>query len=427
MTDRANSVRLVILAGIAALSAACGGGGGSTGPPIDTVGPASKIAVVSGAGQLAAGGSTVQPITIKVTDDAGHGKAGITVTVAATAGEGSASASATTTDANGQVIITWRLGKSAIPQTLTVVANSSITTTISATVATSYTVDVRFFGPAVAPDVAAAFTNAAARIDAIITGDLADVSINTRLDSGSTNCGVPVNINETVDDVVIYVTVKTIDGVGKILAQSGPCLIRNSSRLTVVGVMDFDVDDVNNLQTRGQLQSVVLHEMLHVVGVGTLWDQKSPSLIVGAGGTDPRFTGTTGTQACTDAGGTTLCAGGVAVENCVGLNNCGAGTRDSHWREGTTTLPGFHAELMTGFIEGLGVVMPLSNITVKSLGDLGYIVNSFSADDYTVIGPSLRALIEPSSDESTDPFDHVIRPRSTISQSGKVVRLANRQ
>jgi hypothetical protein len=55
------------------------------------------------------------------------------------------------------------------------------------------------------------------------------------------------------------------------------------------------------------------------------------------------------------------------------------GTADAHWREST-----FQSELMTGYVNRGG--MPLSAITVGSLADLGYVVNPFAADPFTVPG-----------------------------------------
>ncbi|MCA9217392.1 MAG: hypothetical protein KDB27_30195, partial [Planctomycetales bacterium] len=57
----------------------------------------------------------------------------------------------------------------------------------------------------------------------------------------------------------------------------------------------------------------------------------------------------------------------------------GAGTADAHWDE-----VAFDTELMTGFVEGAGVAMPLSRMTVGSLDDIGYGVNYAAADSYSV-------------------------------------------
>jgi len=384
-------------------------------------GAATQIVAASGGGQSAPAGSMLSPITLKVADQFGNGIAGRAVSVAVIDGGGFVSPASGTTDAAGQFTgINWTLGKSALPQTLSL-QSISLAGTVSATVATSYALEVRYFGGDPAPSVRTAFDNAAARIRGAITGTLGLVPFtNVDLNAGNTNCGVPVVLNEQVRDVLIFAQIHPIDGVGKILGSAGPCLVRSVSRLTIIGVMNFDSDDLNNLAVSGRLESVILHEMLHVVGVGTLWDEKTPSLITGAGTGEPRFAGSATATACSTAGGTTLCSGGVAVENCVGIPTCGAGTRDSHWREGTTTIPGFNAELMTGFVEGTGVFMPYSDMTIQSLGDLGYTINSLAADAYSVPGPSLRALLQLDSSGDPSQWERIHKPKAAVSPSGSV-------
>jgi hypothetical protein len=166
------------------------------------------------------------------------------------------------------------------------------------------------------------------------------------------------------------------------LAQSGPCYTRLSNDIPVIGVMKFDRDDIAGLVASGRLAAVVLHEMLHTVGFGTVWEVKS--VLVGAKGDDPRFTAPGAVASCNESGGVTFCSTGVPVENCLGLDGCGAGNRDSHWRESI-----FDAELMTGFVEATGKAMPLSNMTIQSLADLGYATNSLAADPYSVPLPSI--------------------------------------
>lgn len=386
-----------------------------------------QISAVSGGGQTAPAGNTVSGIVIKVADQFGNGVAGRPVIIQVVDGGGAVAPTSGTTDASGQLSgINWTLGKSALPQKLSI-ASASIANTVSATVATSYSLEVRFFGGDPTPEVRTAFDNAAARILGVITGSLSPVLFTNRdLTSNSQGCGVPVVLNETVPGVVIFAQIHPIDGPGKILGAAGPCLIRSTSRLTVVGVMEFDEVDLAGLAASNRLEDVILHEMMHVVGFGTLWDQKTPSLIVGDGGTDPRFIGATAQPACSAAGGTTLCTGGVAVENCTGLSNCGAGTRDSHWREGTTTLPGFRTELMTGFVSGANIPNPFSNMSVQSLGDLGYSVNANASDAYTVPSPTLRALFQLDGSSDPSPWERVRLPIATVTRSG-TIQLLERQ
>jgi hypothetical protein len=216
------------------------------------------------------------------------------------------------------------------------------------------------------------FTNAAARISGAITGDVPDVTVSAL--NVSEMCGIsglPV-LNETIDDLVIYAAVQNIDGPGKILAQAGPCVIRNatSGSFSVVGVMEFDAADMDRMERDSLTQGVITHEMLHVVGVGTLWQLKS--LVTAVGTTSVTYWGAQGKQGCLGFATITPCATSVPVEN-----NLVPGTSDAHWREST-----FGNELMTGYSNVGG--MPFSAMTIGSLGDIGYTVNLFAADPYTL-------------------------------------------
>ncbi len=125
--------------------------------------------------------------------------------------------------------------------------------------------------------------------------------------------------------------------------------------------------DLASMEANGTLRDVVLHEIGHVLGIGTLW--QSLGLLVGAGTSNSGFIGSRAV-----AEYNTLTGGhftSVPVENAGGR-----GTRDAHWRESV-----FGSELMTGYV-GPGVNLPLSRLTVASLADLGYQVNLSAADPY---------------------------------------------
>ena len=56
--------------------------------------------------------------------------------------------------------------------------------------------------------------------------------------------------------------------------------------------MRLDTDDLDSLETQGLLGDVILHEMGHVIGFGTLWDTKGLlEGAIGSGGSDPHFVG----------------------------------------------------------------------------------------------------------------------------------------
>ena len=344
-------------------------------------GDPAQIIVVSGDQQRALAGVSISPAVVRVVDRYDNGISRQNVSLSITSGAGTIADTIATSTTDGTITLpTWTLGRSALPQTLHV-ASGSIGADVSASVQTDYNIDVRFFGADMTDAQKVLFTNAAARISAVVTGDIPDVTLTNF--SATASCGInglPV-LNEVVDDLLIFASVSSIDGPGGILAEAGPCLFRNptSGSFAVVGVMLFDAADVASMASRGILQDVMTHEMLHVVGIGTLWDVKN--LIAAAGTPNVAYYGQAGRQGCIDSGGTAVCTSSVPVEN-----NGVRGTADSHWRETT-----FQSELMTGYVNLGG--MPLSAITVGSLADMGYTINALAADPFLVpAGPSANLI-----------------------------------
>ena len=339
------------------------------------------IAIHSGNNQAGPANTVLaSPPKVVVRDAAGIGVPNQTVTWAVIEGGGAIVGSATTTT-DGQGVATsppWRLGKSNVPQKIRA-THGTWTQDIDATIQTAYGIIVRFFGDAMTTAQQALFINAADRLEAIVTGDVQNVQA-TDIDLNDF-CGVSDQppMNEVIDDVIIYASIDSIDGRNNILAQAGYCVFRQASggSFPAVGVMQFDEADLDQITGSGSLQDVITHEMLHVLGFGTLWEDKN--LLVGAGSADPRFTGAQARAGCQATGGTVSCATSVPVEG----NTAPPGTRDGHWREAT-----FNTELMTGFIDP--GTLPISSITVGSLADLGYTVNSADNDPYTIFIGALR-------------------------------------
>ena len=240
------------------------------------------------------------------------------------------------------------------------------------------------------PAQTAAFDQAIAKWKGIILSGAAPYPVNEPL----TSC-FPA-INETVNGLVIFANLVPIDGVNGILGRAGPCIVRDDRGFQpVVGIMEFDTADLIALEARGQLNDVILHEMGHVLGFGTMWDFDpgppfvSPTnppnaLLFGRGSSDPIFTGLSTRAAFLGAVavGRTFTGVPVPVEN-----TGGGGTRDSHWREATVVN-----ELMTGFINN--GVNPLSAFTATSFRDLGYVVNDAVTDPFT-FQASLQAAPPP--------------------------------
>jgi hypothetical protein len=221
------------------------------------------------------------------------------------------------------------------------------------------------------------FIDAAARWEAIITGDLEPVE-NFSLAANAFLPGAPPVVG-TVDDVLIFVRFGNLGGP---LGRAGPRLIREAGTpdafLTVAGIMEFEIDEFlpgGFFENQQQYEDVIVHEMGHVIGIGTLWQitgntegilNNPPTVPPGLPNPnyDPRFTGVGAVAEYQ----TLLSSANKPLESTVPIDNTGGpGNFNGHWRELT-----FDNELMTPYAGGLEL---LSRMTAASLGDLGYTVD----------------------------------------------------
>lgn len=335
-------------------------------------GPAATMVRSAGEGQNALAGNSVSvDPEVLVSDQHGNGVSGFSVSFSVQTGGGSASGTNVSTNGTGRASVgSWTLGSTPGANTLSATGSGLGAVTFNATgteLQSQFDITLEVVGsmsPSAQADVEAAFS----RWERVIVGDLADQTIN-----GS--CGGGKDYDGAVDDVRIFVEITPIDGPGGVLGSAGPCIIRSTGGLPILGAIRLDSADVVNLQSNGLFDEVILHEVGHVLGIGSLWDLQG--LIVGEGTSDPYFLGTRGAQEYNDLGGAP--ADSIPVEN-----TGGSGTADAHWRE--TTLDN---ELMTGFING-GRPNPLSAITVGSLEDMGYVVDFNEAESYSLPGLVVR-------------------------------------
>ena len=367
----------------------------------------SQVQKVAGDGQSATPGQPVAvPLTIQVNDVSGSPVANVAVTFAASGGTlGTTNAS---TGADGRASTGFVPVATGAQQVTVSVANTSLTASFTETGVSPFAIELQFLTTPT-PAQMTAFTAARQRWESLIVSELSTIS----LDAVAGQCGSnSPAIHRSVDDLLILVTLTSIDGAGSILAQSGPCFTRVAGSLPVLSLMQLDTDDLDQLQTAGLLQSVIVHEMGHALGYGTVWS--TLDLLAGATpppGTDPHFTGTQATAAFNAVGGASYVAGlKVPVENTGGL-----GTADAHWRESV-----FGNEIMTGFVDA---VNPLSRVTAASMGDLGYAVNLAAADPYT-LAPGLRAFGQRSPIELK--HDVLRVPIHQVDDAGRVLRVIPR-
>jgi hypothetical protein len=356
-------------------------------------GPA-NVAMVVGDAQpgLVGFGVNVRPAVL-VTDLGHNPVANATVTFAVQSGGGSVTGGTVTTNAAGIAQVgKWTLGASAGVNTVTAsvsgagVFGNPVSFSDTGLVA-GYTIQIQYFGPTPSATVQAAMSAAVAKWQRLIYRPIG--AIQATAAAGACGTGTPA-INQTVTNLLIVAKFDSIDGPGKVLGQAGPCLVRNSNGLTAVGVMEFDTADIATMIGNGSLNSVMLHEMGHVIGFGTLWDNP-PNNCLQLSSTPPGtindtyFSCPKARAAFDSIGGTSYTGaslsppGGnrVPVENCGASSpaSCGAGTVNGHWRE-----PVFTNELMTGYINS--GANPLSVMSVAAQEDLGYTVNYDGADAY---------------------------------------------
>jgi hypothetical protein len=349
------------------------------------VGSPASISLASGNNQHAAAGTAV-PVrpAVVVRDAHANPVPGVAVEFEVVSGGGSITGASSVTNANGRAEVgSWTLGAGANVLRATAagtgISGNPVMFTAS-TAVTAFDIEVRFLSGATAAQ-SEAFTTAEQKWEGLVVGDLPNFQMNVAADECDT--GTPA-INETIDDVIVFVTLEPIDGAGGILGQAGPCFVRTPGFHPLVGVMFFDSEDLEFVESENLLDDLIVHEMGHVLGFGTLWPSPFLNLLAdpaSSGGPDPHFTGAQAISAFNAAGGAGYTGAKVPVED-----EGGPGTADSHWRETV-----FDNELMTGFVN-LGN-NPLSAVTVAALQDQGYAVDLSGADPFT-LAPALRIAVE---------------------------------
>ena len=128
--------------------------------------------------------------------------------------------------------------------------------------------------------------------------------------------------------------------------------------------MQFDVADALTFLNLGLWDDIVTHELMHVLGFGSLWNYGDDPLVIGN-----QYVGAAGLAAYQETHAGALF---IPVET-----DGGSGTAGSHWDE--TALGN---ELMTGYINTEGNY--LSKFSVMSLADLNYALDPLNYQPLTV-------------------------------------------
>ena len=183
-----------------------------------------------------------------------------------------------------------------------------------------------------------------------------------------------------IDDVLIDIRFAELNGP---LGSAGPAFIRqegDDAPLTVWGLMQFEINEFKKngfFEEEQAYREVILHEMGHVLGIGTLWaatgnvddnyiGSNPPTVSQGLPNPDydPGFIG----KKALEQYNILLKTKGKEAANAVPIANTGGpGNYNGHWRELV-----FDNELMTPYAGGLEV---MSKMTAASIDDIGYTVD----------------------------------------------------
>lgn len=193
--------------------------------------------------------------------------------------------------------------------------------------------------------------------------------------------GIITGFKDTIFDTTLEIDVRleAIDGVGKVLGSAGPEFgktgVENNFLYASSGRMRFDTADTADLANDGSLDDVILHELAHVIGLGTLWsssDTGNPGFQELIDPNTGHYIGTAAVAAYNAEFGQTDTF--IPVEQAGG-----PGTAGGHWDEvdngagltGITNSDGkdFRNELMTGWLNAPTFI---SDATIASFEDLGY-------------------------------------------------------
>lgn len=215
---------------------------------------------------------------------------------------------------------------------------------------------------------------------------------------------LPLFVRRQLGDINIVASSPFIDGAGGILGQAGPTRTvdyggagpgpkrstQRSISIAQEAIMQFDIADLEQLRIDGDLVDVVMHEMAHALGFGSLWAANeliSPDLF---GTTQYRHDGYAMAEYRNESGNPF--ANFIPIEQ-----QGGPGTALGHWDDDdpffNQTATNFKAELMLGFlnhwidVNGNGVqdagefFSPekfVSKTTLGSFADLWFVVGGIN-------------------------------------------------
>ena len=209
----------------------------------------------------------------------------------------------------------------------------------------------------------------------------------------------------TVDDHLVLIDVRAVDGARGTLAFAGYCRVRGSDGTPVLSAIVFDEADIDRVANLGSLGMLAFHEFAHGLG---FFDNYWEDLGLLDTSSDPHFTGALAIAAFDAAGGTTYADAKVPI----------SAPDYSHWREDVFGLEGMTPRLT------VGVPNPFSAITLQAMADAGYVVDASLADDYRLPNTVPPDVAADAAGQVLDLSNDVVRgPVMVLDDAGNIVRV----
>ncbi|AWN22030.1 hypothetical protein DKM44_01250 [Deinococcus irradiatisoli] len=234
---------------------------------------------------------------------------------------------------------------------------------------TPFVIELRLRGKALSAAQQATLKAAADRVAALIVSRFQPVKLD--LPANSCDKGLPA-LREQLDHFVVFVTVKDLGD--EIYGDSSPCELHDKTYLPIYGTVDLNSRGLDDL-AQPELLDTMIHELLHALGVGTLWtaDERvslsgdsDDKTLVRKVGKQWYYTGARALAAYRALGGS---AQGILLDPDQG-----------HWSGNVVC-----SEILSGSAGDVtDRVNPVSPLTLGALEDLGYSVNTKLADRYAL-------------------------------------------
>ena len=268
-----------------------------------------------------------------------------------------------------RVLKTWNnpLSEASIHEHIPTLQSRGVDVSFSSSTDTEspFSIDLVFLGDSTVEEQEI-LRHAAKRWEAAIQTELPNYTFPDAWFGACGEHSIEIPAGEQIDDLRIYVTRFPGKDAWRRPAGSGAPRLLRSSSLPIIGCVQYNTRFIVSDTQVHPLWGVGFHEMGHVLGIGTIWDDSRMLRDLNA---DAHFAGPQAIAAFDQAGGTDYQGAKVPTEQ-----------DGAHWR--SSVLSG---EIMR---PSFSSVDALSAITLQALSDLGYSVDLSEADPYVLPPPS---------------------------------------